>query len=147
MITQQATPGEVEEWASQAQDGWVECRATAHHSWEPETASHNGARHYFDVTERCRYCEATRSYVLDEYGDYLSHPSTKYPDGYLLPKGAGRVGSDTRGRLRVARLERRFVVKDMSPKVAATSLPESLAAQRALGVANSNVVPIKGTAA
>jgi hypothetical protein len=83
------------EWTDQA----CECRKLNNHDWGPSAVQVHSRS--LDITERCRRgCGCTRSYVMTRSGHVTVPPVTKYPDGYLMPPGMGRVTGDARDAVR-----------------------------------------------
>jgi hypothetical protein len=77
------------------------------HGWRPWTAAevHDDLLgHHWERTARCTSCRATRTQVLDTYGDVIQTRYT-YPDGYVN-KGLGRIAGEARAALRLVNTRR-----------------------------------------
>lgn len=111
-MTHFADPDDVE----QAANGWtnavVQCR-TYSHSWHPMSVTHQPG--FYTITQRCsRRCGCTRVCTMDERGYMQGTWQIRYPQGYLMDKGAGRVDFNGRARLRLVSL-RSFAVVEVPP--------------------------------
>lgn len=76
------------------------------HDWDPLDAVREGM--VLRVTERCRSCRSEKTSLLSlrqrDRGVILRSWMSRYAEGYLLPKGAGRLDVFDRGELRLRRL-------------------------------------------
>lgn len=103
--SQFADVGDVQEFATTIKSGWVECRSSGHdmRAFKVElTEEGNWLR-----TRKCRNCTAKRHQVIDSYGLILD-TTMEYPEGYLLPKGTGRLDSEGRGVFRLASIRAEY---------------------------------------
>lgn len=99
-----AALGDVEEYLSTAKVAWLQCRSKGHNMLDHDVKLDEEAN-AFIVTLRCSRCYTKRDEVVNyETGELLSSKYHNHPDGYLLPKGTGRMDSQGRGLIRVARL-------------------------------------------
>jgi hypothetical protein len=100
-----ADPADVEEFATTIKMAWVECRSDGH-SMIPHDVTMNEQGSYVR-TRRCRRCGYKRHYVIDQ-GGFLVSTSSEYPDGYLMPKGTGRLDSEGRAIFRQATVQHEY---------------------------------------
>lgn len=97
--------GAVQEFASTIKQAWVVCRGDGHNMVRHDVQmDENGV---FIRTRRCRSCGYKRHYVIDPGGHILT-AKPEYPDGYLMPKGTGRLDSDGRAVFRQAAVEAEY---------------------------------------
>jgi hypothetical protein len=104
----QASPiaevGDVQEFASTIKQAWVECRSDGHSMAKHDVQmDENGT---YIRTRRCRRCGYKRHYVIS--GGHILNATSEYPDGYLMPKGTGRLDSDGRAVFREAAVEAEY---------------------------------------
>lgn len=100
-----ADVGDVQEFASTIKSAWVECRSDGHNMGKHNvTMDENGT---FIRTRRCRRCGYKRHYVIDPSGHILD-AKPEYPDGYLMPRGTGRLDTEGRAVFRQATLEAEY---------------------------------------
>lgn len=89
----------VSEWEQQLTGSQLLCRdSSIHHSWEPYTAKKT-----VDGYERvlyCGRCGCRKVQRLDPEG-YVVSSGMRYADGYLRPRGSGRVTRSENARMRV----------------------------------------------
>jgi hypothetical protein len=84
----------------------IDCRSLTGHAWRAHTALRfqpkTGPTRIV-VTQKCYDCENKRSRAMDgRTGRWLDPSwSTAYIDGYLMPKGSGRVDEDGKSLLRM----------------------------------------------
>jgi hypothetical protein len=99
-----AAIGDVEEYLSGAKVAWVQCRTKGHNMADHDVKLDEESNAYI-VVLRCSRCYTKRDEVVNcDTGEVLNSSYHDHPEGYLLPKGTGRMGADARGLLRVARL-------------------------------------------
>lgn len=99
-----AARGDVEEWTDQAKVAWVKCR-TKGHNMANHDVKFDEESNCFLVTYRCSSCYTKRDEVVNSTtGEVLSSKYYNHPDGYLLPKGTGRMDAEGRGLIRVTHL-------------------------------------------
>lgn len=97
-----AAPEDIEEWVYKNKADYVECRVKGHNMGYPNsTENDNGT---CSTTEKCRRCHTKRVELTDAEGYVLHVKYEGHPDGYLLPKGTGRVSRDGMAILRKARV-------------------------------------------
>lgn len=110
--------GDVEEYVANAKGAWLQCRSKNHNMLDHDVAlGENGT---FIVTLRCSRCHTKRDEVIDSQGIILSARYHDHPEGYLLPRGTGRLNSEARGMIRVARLNNALAHKrDLQERAAA----------------------------
>lgn len=89
----------VEEIAHGLEDGALHCRESRRHDWRPSRVTKE--RYGYRRVQVCTDCGSSQWQELDARG-YVIRKGTEYVDGYLLPKGTGRVNADG---LAVYRLE------------------------------------------
>lgn len=92
------TPPSLDEWLDDLPDRFVGCRELRH-QWQYFRAAREENGTYYRVL-RCRNCRAEREQTLDSRGFPVS-TRLKYPDGYLAPKGFGRLDADDLAQLRL----------------------------------------------
>lgn len=109
MSREQVTPrvadrGDVQEYLSGAKVAWVQCR-TKGHNMADHDVKENMEDNAFVVIYRCTRCYTKRDEVVHSVtGEVLSSKYYNHPDGYLLPKGTGRLDAEGRGLIRVTHL-------------------------------------------
>lgn len=72
------------------------CR-DVHHAWRPRTVERQGRK--FIRTLMCDRCWTIKKQKLDSSG-FILNSSMIYPDGYLRPKGSGRITKEGNARIR-----------------------------------------------
>lgn len=100
-----ADVGDVEAFASTIKSAWVDCRSDGHdmRKFNVELTEHNT----FLRTRKCRRCGALRHQVITRSGHILN-TTIEYPEGYLMPKGTGRLDADGRAVFRGATVESEY---------------------------------------
>lgn len=100
-----ASVGAVEEFASTIKSAWVECRSDGHdmRKFNVQLTEHNT----FIRTRKCRRCGYLRHQVIDRSGHILN-TTPEYPEGYLMPRGTGRLDSEGRAVFRGATVEAEY---------------------------------------
>lgn len=100
----------------EAMAGWREgqrrCRARGRHNWGPFTVYDHGS--WFDVVEQCGHCRNRRSapFIKTSWGLRKADKwKPDYRDGYLLPKGAQRLGDDMHDELTAMDILSRRIVE------------------------------------
>ena len=99
-----ADPERISEQVSVWTQGQVRCRAYNNHAWSPYTVTEHPRTGVYSVTQRCSRCRNRRRQTLSAQGYVLQRWRMVYGQGYLLPKGTGRVDDDGRAVLRLADL-------------------------------------------
>lgn len=96
-----ADPAEVKDWAEALPERFLICR-DINHRWGGYRAYREGKGRNAGFTRilRCGLCRTEREDTLDSRG-YKIGTKYHYPEGYLTPKGTGRMGSDSRAALRL----------------------------------------------
>lgn len=98
------------ELVEEAAKGWspqqIDCRSLTGHAWRSHTAVRWKGRtgpERITVTQKCLDCANKRSRVMDgRTGRWIDDKwGTAYVDGYLMPKGSGRVSEDGKALLRM----------------------------------------------
>ena len=90
------------EWVLDLNDQQLLCRDIGH-TWRPFRAYLT--EYGYERILRCPRCRTERAQSLSPRGHVLEgHYS--YPDGYLAPKGVGRMDSDARDLLRLESIGR-----------------------------------------
>lgn len=99
--TKYADPSAVQAAAQEWSDAIVHCRIWGHNH-RPYTATWRG-KYAIDITQRCIRCRSRRRQTMDSRtGKATPWAPAGYAEGYLLPKGTGRVSGDGRNVLRLA---------------------------------------------
>lgn len=91
------------EWAHTLTSSALTCRDYGH-AWRPLTARVEAEGVYVRA-QRCSRCRTEREQTLTLSGLILGGRYI-YPDGYLAPRGMGRLTSEDRGFLRVESVTR-----------------------------------------
>lgn len=76
------------------------CRARRRHNWGPFTVYEH--KHHYEVVEQCSHCRNRRTadFIKTPYGlRKADRWQADYRDGYLLPKGAQRIGDELHDEL------------------------------------------------
>lgn len=77
------------------------------HRWDPLDAKPETVTVLL-VVEKCSICTAERTSLLSlrksTRGHIIRRWMSKYPQGYLMPKGTGRMDIDDRGEIRLHNL-------------------------------------------
>lgn len=113
-MTEFADPGEVESASAGWTEGQLRCRAYGSHAWEPWTV--HTERGEYVVTQHCIRCENLREQRLDYRGYPVTGWKVQYEEGYLLPKGTGRIDSEGRALLRLRDLRSMGVRRVRRPR-------------------------------
>jgi hypothetical protein len=98
-----AATEDVEEWVFQNKAVHVDCRVKGHNWSYPHAVENEDGT--FSQTEKCRRCQTKRTELVDADGYTLNVKCTDYPEGYLLPRGTGRMDRDGRAILRKHRIQ------------------------------------------
>lgn len=93
----------VGEWAHDLTASQLTCRDFGH-AWRPLTARYADEGSIVRA-QRCTRCRTEREQTLSMSGLIL-RGKYEYPDGYLAPRGMGRMTSEDRGVLRVESITR-----------------------------------------
>lgn len=96
--------GDLKKLVDDMPDEYVRCRAFGHGRALANFENKRGVRSF---TLYCPTCKFARHIVMDRSGDIVED-KPDWPEGYLLPKGSGRIGSQTKGVVRVASVDRLF---------------------------------------
>lgn len=91
--------GDIEAYAAGIPAAWNECRETGHNLRPLDANPVEGGG--WERTRRCSRCRAVRTDVLDS-NFLILQSSYKYPDGYQMEKGHGRISSEGRSIFRGA---------------------------------------------
>lgn len=96
-----ADPREVRDWAENLPGKFLICR-DLNHDWSGYRAWATGRGRSLLYTRvlKCKKCTTEREDTLTSQG-FKVGTKYNYPDGYLTPKGTGRLGSDARAALRL----------------------------------------------
>lgn len=103
--SQFAEVGDVQEFATTIKSAWVDCRSDGH-DMRPFKVELTEAGNFLR-TRKCRRCNTKRHQVIDRSGLILN-TTVEYTEGYLMPKGTGRLDSEGRGVFRLAALEAEY---------------------------------------
>jgi hypothetical protein len=94
----------VEDWVATASAEARKCRDRGHHRWGDDPYDVEGNRRKgFIRYYKCK-CKALLAQYLDADG-LVVDSKIQYPDGYLLPKGSGRLSRQDRGLIRLTNIE------------------------------------------
>lgn len=86
-----ADPQQIAELAQQLTDGALNCREHRRHDWRPAQVTRQD--YGYRRVEACDDCGSSRWQEMDSRG-YLIKGGVNYSEGYLNPKGTGRVTVD-----------------------------------------------------
>jgi hypothetical protein len=89
--------------AADLSDGALSCREHRRHAWRKSTASRES--YGFRRVETCPDCGSERWQELDRYG-YIVRSGINYSEGYLMPKGSGRIDARGAAQFRLEALTR-----------------------------------------
>lgn len=95
---------EVREYAAGIKSAWFICRERGHNMLD-----HDGWGLEDGLSARvlrCTRCRTTCEQVVDAEGEVLTTKPYKYPKGYQLPRGTGRIAGTARGVFRLANMQR-----------------------------------------
>lgn len=98
-----ADPRVLEELAHHLEDGALHCRESRRHDWRPSRVTREAFG--FRRVELCSDCESSRWQELDSRG-YVLKAGVEYVEGYLNPKGTGRIGQDGQAVYRLEAITR-----------------------------------------
>lgn len=93
----------VAEFAQGLDEGALACRDVGH-AWRSRKVIRR--RWGFERVMVCRDCHAERREDLDRMARRVKAYAVQYPDGYLLPKGSGRLDADGKAAMRLELLTR-----------------------------------------
>jgi hypothetical protein len=80
------------------------CR-DGNHAWNKQQYSFEQRDRVVTRTRRCTRCTARQTAVIVRTtGEYLVRPKIEYPEGYLAPKGTGRISKQEVRRESVRRV-------------------------------------------
>lgn len=133
-MTRYASPEQVDKAASDWTNDQLKCRKGKKHRWEPATAARvfiNRTEWYWSSTETCT-CGCLR-YAETSMDGFEFYSYVKYPPGYLMPAGQGRVGPDGMCVIRVLNFERNFPVVRLSASESRAIRPRGTATRAAIG--------------
>lgn len=94
--------GDVQEYVANANPAWLQCRTKGHNMLDHDVKLNENDD--FLVILRCSRCHTKRHEVVNQQGLVLSAFYDNRPEGYLLPRGSGRMDTEGRGLVRAARL-------------------------------------------
>jgi len=80
---------------------FLECRDFMH-AWKAHTVERESGG--FRETLRCSRCGTFKVRILNRWGYIIKSHHGPYPDGYLRPKGEGRMTKKDRAQARLQRL-------------------------------------------
>lgn len=87
-------------------DDFLICR-DRHHVWDDYDVKEHTRDKVLHIIQKCSVCAAERTQILsrrkDTNGFIIKSWMSHYPEGYLLPKGSGRMDQRDRGDIRMAR--------------------------------------------
>lgn len=93
------------ELASKSSD-YLLCRDQMHR-WQDLTVQEEGRSKLLRITQVCQVCTSERVQLLSmrtsDYGEIVRSWISHYADGYLMPKGYGRLDRRDRGGIRMHR--------------------------------------------
>lgn len=99
--------GDSEKWAMTLPDEFVFCRDTSlGHDWQPVDAMFDESATMYVRVIMCARCDSTKEQHLDTSGHITRRKAPKYTEGYLRPKGTGRMTKDDNADLRLESLVR-----------------------------------------
>lgn len=107
-----ATMSEVEEFAVELPEEFLQCREMGHR-WLPFQATENPDSS-FERVLRCPRCKTRKEQQISSRGVILS-TQYKHPEGYLHA-GLGRIAGDGRGLLRLESIRRSIAKTPKSKK-------------------------------
>lgn len=115
-LVRYATQEAVEEAAKGWTPAQIDCRSLTGHAWRSHTAIRLKTRTgpgQIRVTQKCLDCDNKRSRLMNgKTGSWIDGSwSAAYVDGYLMPKGSGRVGEDGKSLLRMMAVSH-LVIRD-----------------------------------
>lgn len=90
---------DLDAWAEGLNDGHLLCRDMGH-MWRPFRAWWDEEANGYQRVLRCGRCKTERRQLLSSNGAAVSGYYS-YADGYVAPKGTGRVTGETKNRLRL----------------------------------------------
>lgn len=96
-----ASVADVEAAATGWNQGQLDCRSGlySNHNWQPFTAR-RGPKNSIGITQQCSNCKNRRHRrVSSKTGRPLDDWAPLYREGYLMPKGQGRIGADGKAAL------------------------------------------------
>lgn len=92
-------PSEVEAWATGLTDNYIACRDMGH-TWRPLRAWWEESLKSYVRTLRCGRCRSERSQYVASNG-YVDGNRYDYAEGYVKPKGTGRIDQEGSAALRL----------------------------------------------
>ena len=99
-----ADPRTVAKWSHDLPDEFLLCRDIGH-QWRPYTARYVPADNAYERTIRCGRCTTERHQSISLQGEITSG-GYHYADGYVAPRGQGRLTGRARGALRLESVAR-----------------------------------------
>jgi hypothetical protein len=96
-------PPDLTDWAHGLTAAQLTCRDFGH-AWRPLTARYADEGTIVRA-QRCTRCRTEREQTLS-FGGLIMAGRYEYPDGYLAPRGMGRLTTVDRGVLRVVSVTR-----------------------------------------
>lgn len=91
---------DLDAWLQGQDTDYLQCRDLRH---DETVASVRRTRHGFERIIVCQRCERFRIQTITRSG-MLERTVTRYPSGYLRPKGSGPLTTDERAALRLRTL-------------------------------------------
>jgi len=99
-----ASIGDVQDYLSTAKVAWIACRSKGHNMADHDVKTDYESNTYV-VILKCSRCSTKRHEIVNmDTGEVLSSKYADHPEGYLLPKGTGRMDAQARGLVRATRL-------------------------------------------
>lgn len=98
-----ADPDTIAELSRSLSDDALHCRVNRRHDWRSSTVKRE--KFGFRVVEACRDCGSSRWQEIDRRG-LVVRSGVNYAEGYLNPKGTGRVDQAAGGEYRLEMLGR-----------------------------------------
>lgn len=103
-IETNADPRTVARWSHDLSDEFLLCRDIGH-QWRPFTARFVPALNAYQRTLRCGRCTTERRQTVSLTGE-ISSGGYAYAEGYVAPRGQGRLTGRARGALRLESIGR-----------------------------------------
>jgi hypothetical protein len=106
-MTNHARPEDIADIASEWPDAYMECR-TDRHDFKSLDAGYSPKEQVYERTRRCTRCHVEDYLMVSlRTGEVLKRTlNYKGTDGYLMPKGTGRLTSGARNTIRLEHFSR-----------------------------------------